>query len=98
MVITIVGNHPMLAATKGMVSMTQPMICPKCSGHMEAGFIVDRAAGAANLQAKWVDGPAAPPNVWRHGVQLQGRKPVPVTTWRCDRCGYLESFAAAEGE
>ena len=30
--------------------------CPKCSGHMESGFIRDRAAGAANLQAKWVEG------------------------------------------
>ena len=69
-----------------------PMVCPKCSSHMESGFIIDRAQGAANLQAKWVDGPPTP-SVWRHGVKLQGRQPVPVTTFRCGGCGYLESFA-----
>jgi hypothetical protein len=72
--------------------MTQPKTCSKCSGHMEPGFIVDRAGGAANLQAKWVEG-APTQGFWRHGVKMQGREPVPVTTFRCDGCGFLESFA-----
>jgi hypothetical protein len=73
--------------------MTQSMTCPKCSGHMESGFMVDRAGGAANLQAKWVEGEPTP-RFWFHGVKMQGREPIPVTTFRCDGCGYLESFAA----
>lgn len=72
--------------------MTQSMTCPKCSGHMESGFMVDRAGGAANLQAKWVEGEPTP-RFWLHGVKMHGREPLPVTTFRCDGCGYLESFA-----
>ena len=60
---------------------------------MEAGFIRDRAAGGANLQAKWVEG-APTPSFWLEDrVNMQGREPVPVTTFRCSGCGYLESYA-----
>jgi hypothetical protein len=73
--------------------MTQPTTCPKCSGHMEPGFILDRAPGAgAKLQAKWVEGPPTP-SFWAGRVKLEGREPVPITTFRCSGCGYLESFA-----
>ena len=78
--------------------MTQPMTCPKCSGHMESGFILDRAAGAANAQAKWLEG-LPTPSFWPGDrVKMQGRQPVPVTTFRCDGCGYLESFAIEQPE
>ena len=73
--------------------MTQPMTCPKCSAPMEPGFMADRAGGGADLQGRWVEGLPAPANFWRHGVNLEGRQPVPVTTFRCERCGYLELFA-----
>jgi hypothetical protein len=73
--------------------MTQPMTCPKCSGHMESGFILDRAGGGPKWQAQWVEGPPTP-SFWISGrVNVKGREPVPVTTFRCDGCGYLESFA-----
>jgi hypothetical protein len=26
-------------------------------------------------------------------LNLQGKEPLPVTTYRCEGCGYLESFA-----
>lgn len=72
--------------------MTEPKKCPKCAGNMESGFMIDRAGPAANRQAQWLDGPPTP-NFWRHGVKMHGREPVPVTTFRCEGCGYLESFA-----
>ena len=74
--------------------MTPPPICPKCSGPMEPGFIRDRAAGGANLQAKWVEG-LPTQSFWPPGdrVNMEGREPVPVTTFRCGGCGYLESYA-----
>ena len=79
--------------------MTKQMTCPKCTGHMEPGFIVDQAPGGANLQSKWVEGPPTP-SFWttRGRVNMQGRELVPVTTFRCDRCGYLESFAIGQPE
>jgi hypothetical protein len=74
--------------------MVQPMTCPKCAGHMESGFMLDRAPGGANLQSKWLEGPPTPSFFLPGGrVKMQGREPVPVTTFRCDGCGYLESFA-----
>lgn len=76
--------------------VTEPTICPKCSGPMEPGFIRDRAAGGANLQARWVEGQPTPSFWPRDRVNLQGREPVPVTTLRCGYCGYLESYAKPE--
>jgi predicted nucleic-acid-binding Zn-ribbon protein len=71
--------------------MTLPVKCPKCSGRMEEGFVLDRTYGA-NLQATWVEG--SPTKSFWTGVQVRGRQRLPVTTFRCSSCGYLESFAA----
>lgn len=70
--------------------MTPALTCPKCSGQMEEGFVLDRTLNT-NLQEKWVEGPAAR-SVWT-GMKLKGREQIPVTTSRCSECGYLESFA-----
>ena len=72
--------------------MQPPRNCPKCSGHMESGFMIERGGGPADQQVRWVEG-APIPRFWLHGVNLGGREPIPVTTFRCDGCGYLESFA-----
>ena len=75
--------------------MTQhPMTCPKCSGHMESGFMIEREGGPNDQQVRWVEGEPIP-QFWFHGVKLEGREPIPVTTYRCEGCGYLESFAMA---
>jgi hypothetical protein len=68
------------------------MICPKCSGHMETGFLIERAGGNSDRQVRWVDGEPTPES-WFSGVKLEGREPARVTTFRCEGCGYLESFA-----
>lgn len=72
--------------------MTQPMTCPKCSGRMESGFMIERRGGAVDQQVRWVEGEPVP-RFFFSGVRLEGREPMPVTTYRCDGCGYLESFA-----
>jgi hypothetical protein len=73
--------------------MTQkPMTCPKCSGQMESGFMLDRGAGPIDVQARWLEG-APTPRFFFDGVKMGGREPMPVTTYRCGGCGYLESFA-----
>jgi hypothetical protein len=64
--------------------------CPKCGARMEAGYILDVAHGA-NLQSQWVEGP--PDRSRWTGLKLKGRRKLPVTSYRCSRCGFLESWA-----
>jgi predicted nucleic-acid-binding Zn-ribbon protein len=64
--------------------------CPKCQDNMEEGFTLDHTHGA-NLQASWVEG--QPRKSFWTGVKLSGTTQMPITTYRCDRCGYLESYA-----
>ena len=66
--------------------------CAKCGHMMEAGFVLDRAHGGV-AQSSWVEGAPAP-SMWT-GLKLKGHQLVPVTTYRCTRCGYLESYAAS---
>ena len=66
--------------------------CAKCGQLMEAGFVLDRAQGAV-AQSSWVDGTPTP-SIWT-GLKLKGHQLVPVTTYRCTKCGYLESYAAS---
>ena len=70
--------------------MTQKASCPKCSGRMDEGFMLDRTHGA-NVQSSWVEGP--PEKSFWQGLKMKGRAVIPVTTYRCSKCGYLESFA-----
>jgi predicted nucleic-acid-binding Zn-ribbon protein len=64
--------------------------CPKCRGEMEDGFLVDHTYGTA-AASEWVEGPVEA-SFWT-GVKLRGRERRRVNTWRCLRCGYLESYA-----
>jgi hypothetical protein len=57
---------------------------------MDEGFIKDETRNTADT-SKWVDG--APEKSFWTGLKTRGKKQIPVTTYRCTRCGYLESFA-----
>ena len=70
-----------------------PHACPKCSGRMEQGFILDNAYGA-HVVSQWVAGPPLK-SIWT-GTKLPKQDPVPVGTFRCAGCGYLESYARPE--
>jgi hypothetical protein len=65
--------------------------CAKCGRAMEAGFVLDHTHGAV-MQSVWIDG--APERSFWTGVKTKGRRRLPVTTYRCPKCGYLESYAA----
>ena len=65
--------------------------CAKCGKTMEAGFVLDQTYGA-NTQSAWIEG--APERSFWTGVKLKGHQRLPVTTYRCPACGYLESYAA----
>lgn len=64
--------------------------CQHCKVRMETGFMVDHGHGIT-YPAAWVAGPAK----WSRwfGMRVKRSEKVPVTTFRCPRCGRLESFA-----
>jgi hypothetical protein len=65
--------------------------CPRCRGNMERGFVLDRGHYSYPDLQKWVDGP--PEKSFWHGVKLSGKEAYVVHSWRCEKCGYLESYA-----
>ena len=67
------------------------MPCPKCGGRMQQGFIVDRFDNIHRVVSMWVEG--APQKTFWTGLSLKGRKTIDVQTFRCDKCGFLESYA-----
>ena len=62
--------------------------CSKCSGHMEAGVVVDlNYAGV--LPSMWVDSREGVSS----GTTQEPKKKVKTVTYRCSNCGYLDSYA-----
>jgi hypothetical protein len=61
--------------------------CTKCKARMEEGFSLTLPRGRVE---SWVSG-APDWSVW-WGLNLKGKKRVPVRTFRCTACGYLECF------
>ena len=66
--------------------------CPKCRGSMDAGFLADHSQGAYSLPT-FVLGPVR--KKW-WGIKLKGQPKFHVVTYRCSRCGFLESHATGE--
>ena len=65
--------------------------CPRCRGKMSEGFVLDRGESNSRNVQKWVEG--EPVKSFWLGLKAEGREKFAVTTYRCDRCGYLESYA-----
>ncbi|RYE02019.1 MAG: hypothetical protein EOP61_09635 [Sphingomonadales bacterium] len=63
--------------------------CPKCQGSMIQGFVIEQSQGYPAVDT-WISG--APEKGW-FGAKTKGRKKLEVQTWRCTRCGFLESYA-----
>jgi len=77
----------------GEMNMKQPFECIRCHAHMEAGYVPDYREGRFSQQSWW---PGKPTNSFWMGLKLakdQKDQVVPVTTLRCPKCGYLESYA-----
>jgi hypothetical protein len=64
------------------------MDCPKCKQPMQEGFPLDRDPGGR--QAQWVEGRS---EYGLFGLRWVRRKRLPITSYRCPSCGYLESYA-----
>ena len=70
-----------------------PQRCPKCGSEMEQGFVLDVTHGG-HIVSQWVAG--APIRSFWVGTKLPDEKLVPIGTYRCSSCGYLESYARPE--
>ena len=57
---------------------------------MEPGYVIDEGYGTRTV-ANWVSGEPER-SIWT-GLKLRGKEKLSVTTYRCRRCGYLESYA-----
>jgi hypothetical protein len=57
---------------------------------METGLIIDYTHGAST-QTEWMEG--EPKHSFWTGLQIRGRARHAVVTYRCTRCGFLESYA-----
>ena len=64
--------------------------CSTCRKPMEAGYIVDHSYGAVYPSA-WVSG--MPDWSRFFGLKLRGRTKMPLTAFRCPKCGRVESYA-----
>ena len=64
--------------------------CPKCQGSMAVGFIARRTDNWRKV-ANWVEGPPAR-SLW-FGVNVSKTAKQEIQTWRCVKCGFLESYA-----
>jgi len=62
--------------------------CPKCQGSMAEGFVPHERSNMPGL-GRWYRGAAI--KGW-FGLKLP-KTYVEVTTWRCQRCGFLENYA-----
>jgi hypothetical protein len=66
------------------------LTCVKCQAPMDEGFIIDHSHTTKTV-ATWVSGP--PEKAVFRGLNLQGKMQVPLRTFRCTICGYVESYA-----
>lgn len=71
--------------------MREPAECLRCRGRMQVGFIPDRGDGLIGRIPDWVEGRAQ--TGWLGYAKTRGRARYPIQTWRCERCGWLESYA-----
>lgn len=65
--------------------------CPKCQGSMAEGYTLD--VSQSRSVSKWIEGPPEK-SMWT-GLKISGRANHDIQTWRCTRCGFLESYAKA---
>jgi hypothetical protein len=71
--------------------MNQTTQCTKCQGELEGGFMLDHNDVSAH-QALWASG-APTRTVASDTGPSKTERMLPVVTFRCTKCGYLESFA-----
>jgi hypothetical protein len=71
--------------------MNPPNKCLRCGGPMEAGFVLDRGHHSTAATQDWIEG--TPERSFWTGIKTKGKEKHGVRSFRCERCGLLESYA-----
>jgi predicted nucleic-acid-binding Zn-ribbon protein len=78
-------------ATKRRNPMLERNIkCPKCQRAIQKGYIPDATCGV--VLGTWIGGEVE--TGFLGAIKLKGKTRRRITTYRCNSCGYLESYAA----
>jgi hypothetical protein len=81
---------------KNGYSMTQAaMSCPKCQGEMVRGYVLDFTP-IGNRVSKWNAGPPKKAGLAGSAGIMDSTSEIPISTFRCQSCGFLESYAREE--
>jgi hypothetical protein len=75
--------------------MSKAVECIRCHAQMEVGYMLD-ATHSGYQQQNWSPGEPKP-SFWM-GLKLAKDQVLPVTTLKCPRCGYLESYAIPQSQ
>ncbi len=67
--------------------------CGKCGGQMNEGFVLDNSYGTTSV-SNWIAG--KPEYGVLGNVKTAHKKQMPVHTFACRECGYLESYIRPE--
>ena len=70
-----------------------PHRCPKCTGKIEQGFVLDFTINT-RLVSQWAAG--VPEKSFWTGTKKSDEKLIPIGAFRCMSCGFLESYARPE--
>jgi len=74
--------------------MPSQLKCPKCACDMEQGYVLEIGDGNFRSAARWIAGP--PERSMLFGTKVKDREQHAIQSFRCTRCGYLESYAPGE--
>ena len=80
--------------SEGLSMSNEAIRCPKCNGVMVQGFISEFKGAEFCTVSNWVEG--APIKSFWYGTKVPKDKLIPVGTFRCSKCGFLESYARPE--
>lgn len=69
--------------------MAKSLVCPKCSGAMLEGFVLDSSNEKDTSPIVWTEGQ---PDKQSTKV-IEGNMRFPIRTYCCRKCGFLEFYA-----
>ena len=87
--------YPLPADNEVETNEVETRTCPKCGGAMAKGWTPDYlSAGIA--QSRWVDGEPHRSSLWGIRINAKEQSTYLITIFRCEACGYLESYARTQ--
>lgn len=69
--------------------------CSKCNADMEEGFLLEKGDTVLSSQS-WISG-VPEKSLWS-GISLKNKRIYDVKTFRCNSCGFLDSYDKPAGK